>query len=237
MKPTRFTVIILEGDFTKISIENIAKNYGKKQVLKGISFEANSGECVAILGSNGCGKSTLFNILNGIISKNSGRFLCDGKDLLSDPKTREKIVAYVPQSPLLIEELSAKDNLLMWYSGDEIKASLSGGVMNILGINDFLKTPVKKMSGGMKKRLSIACAVSNKPKILILDEPSSALDPACKKTIHEYIKRFKKFGGIVIISTHDLDELAFCDASYIIKDGLISAFKMNGDIDGTVTEL
>lgn len=197
----------------------------------------NSGECIAVLGSNGCGKSTLFNILYGITRGNSGKFLCDGTDLLSNSKLREKTVAYVPQNPLLIEELSAKDNLLMWYTSDEIKASLSSGVLNILGISGFLKTPVKKMSGGMKKRLSIACAVSNKPKILLLDEPSSALDPMCKKTIYEYIERFKNFGGTVILSTHDLDELAFCDAAFVIKDGLLSSFKKSDDIDGTVTQL
>lgn len=112
--------------------------------------------------------------------------------------------------------------------------SLSSGVLKMLGINDFLKTPVRKMSGGMKKRLSIACAVSNDPKILFLDEPSSNLDPACKKTIREYIKSFKKLGGIVVLATHDLDELSFCEHTFVIQDGSLKEYDKHDDINGMV---
>ncbi|MCQ2450915.1 MAG: ABC transporter ATP-binding protein [Clostridia bacterium] len=220
-----------------IDIIGIKKKYGKSTVLKDITFSCSSGECVGILGCNGCGKSTLLNILSGIITSNGGEFLCDGKNLLKDRKSREKLTAYVPQFPPLIEELTAKDNLLLWYSSGEIKASASSGVIKMLGIDKYLKSPVKNMSGGMKKRLSIACAVSNRPKILFLDEPSAALDPICKKTICDYIERFKKFGGIVIIATHDLNELSVCDKCYIIKDGRLNAFDDKNDFSKLVDNL
>ncbi len=218
----------------KIIVNGIKKSYGKKQVLNGISFSAESGECIGILGCNGCGKSTLLNILAGIINKNDGSFFCDGSDLLKNAKKREKILSYVPQTPPLINELTAKDNLAMWYSTRAMNASLSSGVLRLLGIDKFLNVPVRKMSGGMKKRLSIGCAVSNNPSILFLDEPSSALDPIARKIICDYIEKFKAFGGITLIATHDLSELSLCTRCFIIKDGDLIPFDANKNINELV---
>ena len=160
----------------KIEIKNIQKRFGKKVVLESADLSCGGGSCIGILGCNGSGKSTLLSILAGVLPSDGGQFLCDGKDLLKDPALRAHLVGYVPQGTPLLEELSAKDNLLLWYSKKEMEAELQSGVLKLLGIGEFLKVPVCKMSGGMKKRLSIGCAMAKKPPILLLDEPTAALD-------------------------------------------------------------
>ena len=152
-------------------------------------------------------------------------------------KERAKLIGYVPQGTPLIEELSAYDNLLLWYKGTELKKQLDSGFLKTLGIHSFLKVPVSKMSGGMKKRLSIGCAIAQRPPVLLLDEPMSALDLTCKQNICEYIKDHKKAGGIVFLATHDVLELQLCDEWYIIKDGTISPFNYTGNIEELVKSL
>ncbi len=220
----------------KIEIKTITKSFGKKTVLRGIDLVAESGSCVGILGSNGSGKSTLLSILAGI-QKGGGDFLADGKSLFDNPKLHSKTVGYVPQGTPLIEELSARDNLLMWYDKKDLKKELSDGVLSLLHINDFLKLPVSKMSGGMKKRLSIGCAVAKKPPVLLLDEPTAALDLACKSQIGEWLARYKAEGGILLITTHDVLELEMCDAWYIIKDGRLEKFEYDGNIQHLIENL
>ncbi len=221
----------------EIEIKGIAKKYGSKQVLRDISFTAASGKCVGILGSNGCGKSTLLSILAGVGKRDKGEFLCDGKDLFKNSRRRSQLVGYVPQGTPLIEELTAKDNLSLWYSSDSLRRELKGGVLKMLGINEFLKTTVSKMSGGMKKRLSIGCAISKRQPILLLDEPMAALDLACKQNISEYIRDYKAKGGIVLLSTHDVLELELCDEWYIMKDGVLHPFQYTGNIEQLVMNL
>lgn len=221
----------------KIEVKNLSKSYKKKNVLNDISFVAQAGQCIGILGGNGCGKSTLLSTLSGVQKCNSGEFLADGEDLFSNRKKLADLVGYVPQGTTLIEELTAYDNLLLWYSKKQIKAELDDGILKLLGINDFLKTPVCNMSGGMKKRLSIGCSMAKHPPIIILDEPTTALDLICKQQIIEYLKLHKSKGGIIIIATHDIMELEICDSCYIIKDGTTQPFSFNGNIEDLVKRL
>lgn len=221
----------------EVQINHIQKKYRKKQVLKDISLQATGGTCIGILGCNGCGKSTLLSILAGVLSADNGSFLCDGKDLLRDTAQRAKLVGYVPQGTPLIEELTAKDNLLLWYSPQLMEKELENGVLKILGIDEFLKVPVNKMSGGMKKRLSIGCAVANRPPILLLDEPTAALDLVCKESIAQYLRRYKRSGGLLLLTTHDVLELELCDAWYIIKDGVLEPFHYDGNLHTLIESL
>lgn len=218
-------------------IEHIEKKYKKKTVLADVSLRTEPGKCIGILGGNGSGKSTLMNILAGVIQCDNGSFTYNGTDLLKDRKQSNSIIGYVPQTTPLIEELTAKDNLRLWYDGKDLKNELSGGVLAMLGINDFIKTPVYKMSGGMKKRLSIGCAVAHKPQILLLDEPSAALDLACKEQISKYLTEFKAKGGIILLATHDIQELPLCDELYIMKNGVLNPFEFDGDIHRLVGSL
>ena len=220
-----------------MKIEQIQKRFKKNLILDDISVEIGAGQCVGILGCNGSGKSTLLSILAGIIKADAGSFAFGDCDLLANSKMRSRLVGYVPQGTPLLDELSARDNLSLWYTEAEMKRELSFGVLAMLGIDEFLKTPVYKMSGGMKKRLSIGCAVAHKPKILLLDEPSAALDLVCKERIAAYLREYKAAGNRVLLATHDLQELPLCDKLYILKYGKLHPLQFDGDVHGLVEML
>ncbi len=220
-----------------MKIEHIQKNYGKKTVLRDITLSAEKGTCIGILGGNGSGKSTLLSILAGVIRADGGSFSLCGQDAFRDADFRTKHVGFVPQSTPLMEELSARDNLRLWYEKKDMAASLEDGVLAMLGIGGFLNVRVGKMSGGMKKRLAIGCAVAHHPDILLLDEPSAALDLVCKERIATYLKEFKKEGGIILLATHDVQELPLCDALYILKEGKLEPFVYDGDVHRLVGKL
>lgn len=212
-----------------VEIAGIKKAYSRKKVLTDISFSIGAGSCAAILGSNGSGKSTLLSILAGVRKADGGSFFYRGTDLLREPGQIPRTLGYVPQGDPLMEELNAWDNLRMWYDRETLKRELAEGALKILGIDSFLKTPVRRMSGGMKKRLSIGCAVVSHPGILVLDEPSAALDPVCKENIRQFLDAYRRGGGIVLMATHDAQDLELCNACYILKDGTLHPWQYDGD--------
>ncbi|MCQ2081008.1 MAG: ABC transporter ATP-binding protein [Lachnospiraceae bacterium] len=218
---------------TNIFVKNIRKSYSKKAVLRDVNISFEEGKCIGIIGENGCGKTTLLSILSGLVPYESGEFIYGDTDLLKNDAKRQEIVGYIPQGEPLVEELSAMDNLLMWYEKDAIEKSLKYGVLGMLGIGMFIDIPVKKMSGGMKKRLSIGCGVHHNPKLLILDEPTAALDMSCREKIYSYLKDYRNSGNTIIMVTHEVREIELCDEIYILKNG--EAFKYT--YDGNVTHL
>ncbi|MBR2354631.1 MAG: ATP-binding cassette domain-containing protein [Clostridia bacterium] len=218
-----------------IEIRNIQKSFGKKEVLRDVSFSCTGGKIVGILGGNGSGKSTLFGVLTGLIRADAGAFTIDGFPVVG--KRRREMVGLVPQKPPLFEELTAKDNLLLWYDREQMERELDGGILNMLGIDAFLKVPVSKMSGGMKKRLAIGCAVAHRPPILLLDEPCAALDLICKERIANYLIEYRNEGHCVLLATHDVNEISLCDELYILKDGTVTPFEYDGNIHKLVGRL
>lgn len=216
-----------------LGAEHIQKSYrrGKHPVLRDISFTAESGQCIGILGANGCGKSTLLSILAGVQPPDSGTLSWNGSPLPYKEKGHS-MIGYIPQENPLIEELDAYDNLRLWYcdSALDLETSLQDGVLAMLGIPDFLRTRVNQMSGGMKKRLSIGCAVAEDPRILLLDEPGAALDLVCKERIGVYLRECKKQGKIILLATHEEREIELCDKIYILKDGVLTELKYDGNI-------
>ena len=215
---------------SSIDIVGLKKRYGKRDILKGVTLNIEFGSCIGILGGNGSGKTTILSILAGITDADEGEFICEDYDLLKDDKRRRFLVGIIPQCNPLIEELSGKDNLLLWHDRKYLNMSAKEGIIKELGITKFINKRVSTLSEGMKKRLSIACAVKKHSKILLMDEPSAALDIAAKEVIHEYIKKFTAGGGIVIIVTHDEGELNLCDRYYILKDGVLSDYRFDGNI-------
>ncbi len=206
-----------------LEVSEIFKSYRKKEVLSGVSFQAAPGECVGIVGGNGCGKTTLLAILAGARKADRGSLKADGQEILGRPALQAEKIAYVPQENPFMEELSVKDNLSLWYKGDRaaMKRDLENGPAAMLGVSDFLRVPVGKLSGGMKKRLSIASALAGQERILIMDEPGAALDLVCKEVIREYLREYLKKGGTVLLSSHEMDELAVCTRLLVLKGGKV----------------
>lgn len=204
-----------------IKVTDIWKRYRKKRVLEGASFTAAPGDCVGIVGGNGCGKTTLFSVLSGTIRAEKGSMKYQGREILSDKRMLSKCIAYVPQENPLIEELSVKDNLRLFYRGDRksMERDLESGTAAMLGIPGMLSATAGKLSGGMKKRLSIACALSNHAPVLIMDEPGAALDLICKEEIQAYLRQYMAAGGTVLMASHELAELSLCNKMYVLRSG------------------
>lgn len=203
-----------------IEVKNISKRY-RNTVLDNISFTAEKGQCIGIIGANGCGKTTLLSIMAGVNKAQSGKIYYNNE--LADRKSVfKKYIAYVPQENPLIDELTTKDNLLLWLgSNRKIKDGFENGVLKDLGIDEFLNKQVNELSGGMKRRLSIGISLSNNAPIMLLDEPGSALDIYGKQEVNSYISNYVKNGGTVVMSTHDRDEIDLCTRLYKIEDGIL----------------
>lgn len=199
----------------------IYKSYHKHSVLNGVELTVRPGSCAGIVGSNGCGKTTLLSILAGARRAERGSILYRGEEAFGQPKVFAREAAYVPQENPLIEELTVRDNLRLWYHGsrERMEADLREGAAAMLGVSQMLGRTAGKLSGGMKKRLSIACALSNHASVLIMDEPGAALDLECKAAIRNYLKDYMAGGGAVILTSHELAELSLCDVMYVLKDG------------------
>ena len=198
-----------------LSVQCISQRYGRRKVLKDISFTAKPGACIGIIGINGGGKSTLLSILAGVRAPRNGSISFCGKNMLKKSASR-KLAGYLPQGDPLMEELTVLDNLKLWYGG-KVQEDLP--VLQELQLTELLHMRVKNMSGGMKRRLAIACAVANDQPLLILDEPTSSLDLHQKKIIQDYIRNYTARGGIVVLSTHDIMEIRLCTQLYYLEDG------------------
>lgn len=188
-------------------IEHISKSYGKKQVLNDISFVVPDGSAIGILGSNGSGKSTLLS--------------CIAKKYSAGSKVR---FGYVPQENPLFDELKPIDNLRMWTNKKkpEILSLLTTPPLCKLGIQNFLDTPVKNMSGGMKKRLSLACALLEHPQILLMDEPFAALDLPAKQDALQFMQYYLSLGNSILIASHEEAVFQFCSHVYLLQNGTLT---------------
>ncbi len=191
-----------------VSVENVSLKY-KKAVLTDVSISAAKGEVVGLLGLNGSGKSTLLSAIAGLRKPSSGTIKVNGK------------AGFVTQENALIDELTAMDNLKMWTSLNKqaILKELTETELSILKVSDFIDLKVKRMSGGMKKRLAIASVLLAKPDILLMDEPLAALDIPAKNDIINFIDSFKSKGGTVFIASHSEEMFKHCSKIYLLKKG------------------
>lgn len=195
--------------------------YGKKRVLCGVDISAEAGQCVGIVGTNGCGKSTLLNILAGMRKADGGDIYFDGT-VVRKRQDFIRFVGYVPQENHLIPELSVLDNLRLWYrDAGALRQSLEQGFLKALGVDEMCRLKAGKLSGGMKKRVSIGCALAGNPPILILDEPDAALDLPGKADIRRYLSLYRQMGGTILLATHDEPDLDLCDRVYALSGGVI----------------
>lgn len=203
-------------------INELSFSYNKNTIFENVNLNIAPGKCVGLLGANGSGKSTLLSVIAGIRKPLHGQIINEQK----------LVIGLIPQENPLMPDLSGYDNLLLWYKGSKksFDAMLNDPLIKNLGINDFINKPIKKLSGGMKKKISIAAAMLNHPDILLLDEPSAALDIPSKLEIHDYLKNYVSAGHSVILTTHDEIELDICDELYVLHDSKL--ININNDCRG-----
>lgn len=218
-----------------IILRSVSKSFGSIKALDNISFNIEKGEIFGILGPNGAGKSTIVNILNTLVKPDEGTVIIDGINIKDDGKNIKLIMGVVPQEIALYEELSAYENLMFWGGLYDIpEPELKKNVNKTLEIVDLAGRKddrIKTFSGGMKRRINIACSLLHNPRILVLDEPTVGVDPQNRNHIFEVIEKLNNEGMTIIYTTHYLEEAErFCDNISIIDVGRIIA-------QGTLKEL
>ena len=221
-----------------LTLSNVKLNYRKRTILQDVNLTVRPGQTVGLLGLNGSGKSTLLLSMAGVKRPAEGEILLDGKTEKEDPKGYHASIGFVTQENALIDELTAMDNLRLWTDMDKegIRNTLENTNLSVLGVHTWLSTKVSRMSGGMKKRLSIATVLINKPRILLLDEPLAARDLLAKKDILHFLSLFRAGGGLTVVASHDQQIFDFCDDIYLLKDGFCQS--LSGLPAGTpVTEV
>ncbi len=202
-----------------IEVARISKRYGKRVILEDISFQIKSGERVAIVGKNGSGKTTLLQIMAGVTRADAGEIRYFGENAAKS-STFRKYCGYVPQDNPLLEELSVKDNLRLWSGVNDMWKT----VVAQFHLTDIMGQKVEKLSGGMKRRVSIACALLQNPPILILDEPTTALDIYYKDSILQWMDDYNKKNGIILMTTHEEKEILSADRCLVMNEGHMLEF-------------
>lgn len=211
-----------------IEIQNLSKSFGSVKAVRNISFEVSEGELFAFLGVNGAGKSTTINILCGQLSKDAGRVLIDGMEIEKHPYKIKREIGVVFQGSVLDAALSVRDNLksraaLYGITGqafEERYAELS----SLLDFEELGKRTLGKLSGGQRRRIDIARALLHRPRLLILDEPTTGLDPQTRKTLWQVISDLRKSEGLtVLLTTHYMEEAADADHVVILDQGTVVA--------------
>jgi ABC-2 type transport system ATP-binding protein len=230
-----------------LTADGIVKKY-KQTVLNGVSLSINPGEIVGIAGENGSGKSTLLSVLTAVMKPELGQVTVEGCDIFRNPKALRKWVGFVPQENALFNDLTARDNLKLWASayGSDWKSAfdfLFPAEMPDAERKAFLKKKAYALSGGMKKRLSIALALTHGPRYLIMDEPSAGLDIVFKWTLMELMQAIRSEGNSVLFTSHQPDELKWCDRIYILRKGVFiyegepGVLAASGDLSETLRRI
>lgn len=209
----------------KISVttENITKSYGNVKALDNISFSVKNGELFGLIGPDGAGKTTLFRILTSLLIQDSGNAEVEGYDVIKDYKKIRKIVGYMPGRFSLYYDLSVEENLKFFATifGTTIKENYDLIRDIYIQIEPFKDRQAGKLSGGMKQKLALSCALIHKPDVLFLDEPTTGVDAVSRKEFWEMLKKLQKKGITIIVSTPYMDEASLCDRVALIQKGKI----------------
>ena len=217
-----------------IQLKNVTKRYDDKLAVDNISLDIEEGELFGLLGPNGAGKSTLISMICGLTKLDKGDIIINGSSIKTNPIAAKQNIGLVPQEIALYENISAIDNLKFWGKMYSLKGNLLKErieeVLEATGLKDRRKEKVSKFSGGMKRRLNIACAVMHYPKIVIMDEPTVGIDPQSRNIILEFTKELnKKHGSTLIYTSHYMEEVeALCSKVCILDEGKVIA---KGDQD------
>ncbi len=218
-----------------IDVHDLRKQYGDLVAVDGVTFAVPAGVIFGLLGPNGAGKSTAIGCISGLLRPTAGRITVLGHDVVRQSLEARRQLGVVPQELALYEDLSAKDNLAYWgaaygMSGDSLKRRVVD-VLERIGLGDRAREPVKRYSGGMKRRLNFGCGIVHQPKVLLLDEPTVGVDPQSRVRLLELVREEVRGGTCVLYTTHYMEEAQdLCDRLAIIDHGKLLAM-------GTLAEL
>ena len=206
-----------------INIISLKKTYGNIHALRGIYLQIPEGKIYGLIGPNGSGKTTLIKSIVGAIKPSSGSISVCGMDPQKDKWEIRKLIGYMPQSSSLFESLNTRDNITFFGKAYSLK-NLDQRVDEIIEFTELKERendPIYTFSGGMKKRVSIACALIHRPKLLLLDEPTAAVDPHLKARSWKLFRELASRGTTLLISTHLMDEALLCDNITVLNRGKV----------------
>jgi len=218
-----------------IEVDGLQKRYGELVAVSEVSFAAEGGKIFGLLGPNGAGKSTTIGCISGLLTPTAGRIRVLGHDVVLQRRASREKLGVVPQELALYEELTANENLRYWGGAYGLRgADLKQRVQEVLaatGLLDRAHEPIKRFSGGMKRRLNLGCGLVHRPKVLLLDEPTVGVDPQSRVNLLDLVRQQVASGTCVLYTTHYIEEAeALCNRLAIIDHGRIIAA-------GTLTEL
>ena len=206
-----------------IKVQNISKSYNNIKAVEDISFTVEEGELFGLIGPDGAGKSTIFRILTTLLLANEGTVSVAGFDVVKEYKSIRNAVGYMPGKFSLYQDLSVEENLTFFATifGTTIEENYDLIKEIYVQIEPFKKRRAGALSGGMKQKLALCCALIHKPKVLFLDEPTTGVDPVSRKEFWEMLKRLQQKGITILVSTPYMDEAALCDKIALIQKGKI----------------
>ena len=211
-----------------IKVKNLNKSYGKFQALDNLSFEVEEGEILGLLGPNGSGKTTTINCILSLLKFNSGSIKILGKEMTPESYDIKAKIGVVFQDVAVFDELTVYENINyfcgLYIKDKEIRKSYIDEAIDLVGLNEFRKFYPKQLSGGLLRRLNIACGIAHKPSIIFLDEPTVAVDPQSRNNILDGIKKLNKMGATIVYTSHYMEEVEqLCNKIIIIDKGDIIA--------------
>ncbi|WP_315116000.1 ABC transporter ATP-binding protein [uncultured Clostridium sp.] len=224
-----------------IKLKNIIKRYGNNLAVDNISLDIEDGEIFGLLGPNGAGKSTAIKMIMGLLKPNSGEIFINGIDVMKNSLESKKILGLVPQELAIYENMTAMENVeflgkLYGLRGKKLK-EMAEEALQFTGLIEKRKEVPKKFSGGMKRRLNIACAIVHEPKIIIMDEPTVGIDPQSRNHILESIKELNRRGTTIIYTSHYMEEVeSICSRVGIIDFGKLIALGSKEELVSSISE-
>lgn len=217
-----------------ISVRDLNKNYGSVRALCDLSFDVEEGEIYGVIGPDGAGKTTLFRILTTLILADSGVAQVNGLDVVRDYKQIRNIIGYMPGKFSLYQDLTVEENLEFFATVFQTTIEENYYLVEDIykQIEPFKKRRAGKLSGGMKQKLALSCALIHKPAVLFLDEPTTGVDPVSRKEFWEMLKKLKAYGISILVSTPYMDEATLCDRIALMQKGVF----MQVDTPENITE-
>ncbi len=208
---------------TSLRVKNISKKYDKVQAISDISFNAEKGELFGLIGPDGAGKTTIFRILTTLILPDNGEVFFENLDIIKDFKKIRQITGYMPGKYSLYQDLTVEENLNFFAAVFGVKVEDNYYLIKEIyeHIAPFKKRLAGKLSGGMKQKLALCCALIHKPQILILDEPTTGVDAVSRKEFWEMLQKLKTQNITILVSTPYMDEAALCNRVALIQKGKI----------------